>query len=345
MSNHISKAIHEIINSLMKNDERLGEMLSYTVARLLFKIAKDKQKDWKESFKKIDHSAVVEWLEFSIKNDASWLYDTDDKGRPKKLLAFEGLNEIHREIRRDMKVATQCDGYIFSKNDKILDTNNLPNGLKIIGNLNLRDEKINHLPNNLSVSGDLNLIDAKIKTLPNDMSIGENVYLRGSDIINIQDNLSVGGDLNLFGTEVTRLPDGLKIGGSLYLRAAKITEIPNTLKVSGDLVLNNSSVTKLPDDLTIGRGLHLHGTKLKKLPRGLKIGGKLNVSGTEIAALPLDIIVLEEIDITDTAITSLPSSCHDEIIIVTNNGKISGKEFRDIELKRQEISEFNFPKL
>ena len=134
MSKIIKRAMSKKITSLINKDHRLGEMLSYSAGRLVIDTSmQNRGRDWQVYMNNLDYSAIVEWLKFSIKNDAPWLNDVDNKGRPKKLMSFKNLAETHSEIRRDMQVATQHDGKVISAEGETLDIKNLPEKLKVIG--------------------------------------------------------------------------------------------------------------------------------------------------------------------------------------------------------------------
>ena len=115
---------------------------------------------------------------------------------------------------------------------KLYDVNNLPNNLKIRGDLDLSDTKITSLPEGLKVGGDLIILETNISELPK--------------------GLKVGGDLDLYEMGITSLPEGLEVGGDLDLRHSKVTSLPNGLEVSGNLYIAKTGITSLPKDLKVG---------------------------------------------------------------------------------------------
>ncbi len=47
---------------------------------------------------------VLEWLKFAIEHDAEWLQNTDEKGRPKKLLKAANYDQLYKEMAEDYTV-------------------------------------------------------------------------------------------------------------------------------------------------------------------------------------------------------------------------------------------------
>jgi len=112
------------------------------------------------------------------------------------------------------------DGNIKCKRARILIINELPAGLHVGGDLDLRNTQITELPAGLHVGGGLWLSDTQITTLPA--------------------GLHVGGDLDLRDTQITELPAGLHVGGGLWLSHTQITTLPAGLHVGGVLDLSNT---------------------------------------------------------------------------------------------------------
>jgi hypothetical protein len=93
--------------------------------------------------------------------------------------------------------------------DKILHQEHLPEGLRVMGYLNLGyNTSLIHLPEGLVVGGGL--------------------YLHGcTSLTHLPEGLVVNGNLNIFGcTSLTHLPKGLKVGGIIYCDKFFIDNIP-----------------------------------------------------------------------------------------------------------------------
>ena len=145
----------------------------------------------------------------------------------------------------------------------LVDIGLLENGGKIY--------ELRNLPENLKIDGDLRLFHTEIDSLPN--------------------GLEVTGVLHIIGTEMTSLPKRLKVGEKLILSDTKITSLPKDLKVNGNLNISFSDITSLPKGLKVGGDLDLSDTEIASLPEGLEVGGDLDISYTKILSLPPDLKV------------------------------------------------------
>ena len=184
--------------------------------------------------------------------------------------------------------------------------NNLPDRLKVSGNLDLSGTAITALPENLSVGGSLSVRGTRITVLPKGLSVGRSLYLTGTKLVALPEGLSVNGDLFLNDTLITALPKDLMVGGSLHLYATKVTALPEGLTVGEDLYLNNTPVHELPDNLSVGRDLTLVEANFTALPKGLRVGRDLNVINSQIIALPDDLTVDGGLVLSNTPVASLP---------------------------------------
>jgi len=163
-----------------------------------------------------------------------------------------------------------------------------------------------NLPENLRVGGDIDLRDIAITSLPGGLTVGQNLYLSGTAITELPEGLTVGGFLDLSGTAITSLPEGLTVGQNLYLSGTAITELPEGLTVGGGLYLSGTAITSLPEGLTVGGFLDLSGTAVTSLPGGLTVGGGLDLRGTAVTSLPEGLTVGGGLYLGGTAITELP---------------------------------------
>ena len=90
----------------------------------------------------------------------------------------------------------------------------------------------NQLPEGLKFGGSLNLEYIKsIKTLPKNLKIGGSLDLYGTAIKSLPDDLIVGGYLDIRDTAIKTLPDGLKVGGDIFIRNTPIKSWPEGLKI------------------------------------------------------------------------------------------------------------------
>jgi hypothetical protein len=213
-----------------------------------------------------------------------------------------GLILIDGEIYEinNMPDGLAVDGDLDLRNTSITQ---LPDGLAVGGSLNLSDSNITHLPDDLTVGGYLDLSNTKITQLPDGLTVGRILDLSNTPITQLPDDLAVGGDLDLSNTKITHLPNGLKVGRILDLSNTPITQLPDDLAVGGNLYLSYTKITQLPEGLTVGGNLYLRYTKITQLPDGLKVGGDLSLSNTPITHLPDDLVVHGEVYYENTGIT------------------------------------------
>lgn len=164
---------------------------------------------------------------------------------------------------------------------------------------------LENLPEGLKVKGNLDLADTQISTLPDGLWVGGYLSLSGTLITSLPKGLTVGDDLYLDGTPIAELPEGLWVRGDLDLNETLITALPRGLKVAKDLDLSDTPIDVLPDDLSVGGSLNLRRTKIAALPKGLSVGRHLNLRETQISELPGDLSVGKSVFLNDAMITAL----------------------------------------
>jgi len=96
------------------------------------------------------------------------------------------------------------------KRARVLLIDELPEGLMVNSNLDLRYSTIRSLPDGLRVYGNLLLGHTKFESLPQD--------------------LNVGGDLDLYNFKVKEVPPSIRVGGNLYIDS-NINTLSSELKV------------------------------------------------------------------------------------------------------------------
>ena len=142
------------------------------------------------------------------------------------------------------KNLTKVGGYLWL--DFCENLQSLPNGLKVDGDLDLRNTNITFLPTDIQVKGELNLRNSSIKSLPSDLEVGGDLVLMYSQIEKLPDNLTVNGRLDLESCKnLQSLPNGLKVKGNLDLRNTNITSLPSDLEVNGDLILYRTPIADM----------------------------------------------------------------------------------------------------
>lgn len=158
-----------------------------------------------------------------------------------------------------------------------LNSNQLPTGLVIQGNLKLSNSNLGHLPPGLTVNGDLDLNHSSLKQLPSGLRVNGKLDLSHTQITQLPLDLVVEGDLNLSNSELVELPAGLKVGQSIsLLNCANLIHLPAGLVVKGNLNLSCTHLRELPAGLVVQGDLDLIYCKhLTQLPKDLNVQGQI----------------------------------------------------------------------
>jgi len=186
---------------------------------------------------------------------------------------------------------------LIEQDGEYYDINNLPEGLKWRGNLDLHGcTSLTHLGDHITVSGNLDLRGCSyLAHLGNHISVGRdlNLYVCKS-LTHLGNHISVGRDLNLYVCKsLTHLGNRISVGRNLNLEDCNsLTHLGNHISVGSShsvIVLRNcTSVTHLPDNLSV-YGLDLGGcTSFKNLPKRLNVRGDLYADATGITEIPED---------------------------------------------------------
>ena len=184
------------------------------------------------------------------------------------------------------------------------DITELPDNLKVLGGLDLRQSSITKLPKGLEVEEFLDISGTEVEELPEDTKFGSSLFLEkmkkpfsfpkvvkvnsvmgcyDTNIKRMPEELYVEDDCNFSGSTFDKLPKVMGIRGSLLLRETAITELPEGLKeVYGRLSISNTKVTNLPDNLVVHDGLNFNYTLIKELPKDLIVGYGLNLGNDSL---------------------------------------------------------------
>lgn len=203
----------------------------------------------------------------------------------------------------------------------------LPEGLTVMGNLDLTSTKVKVLPNRLKVLGNLNIEELDIAELPKDLVVGGFLDARGTKLRSFPETVVVNGGFNISHTKIKLfprqfshvigdilitdtairvLPDNLTVVGGLYLDNAPIAELPENLHVYGALSCGGTYIESLPASLKIEYSLYLEGCPIERLPDNLMIKGSLNICDSNIVEFPAGLIVNDDLEFSNTPIKELP---------------------------------------
>ena len=92
----------QALSVLSEGDERLHFLLMCSLGRIVAKesLGNGTSDQAEPSFRDLRH--IVDWLRAAIFNDAPWLSNADDSGRPRKLLKYGTVASMVAEVDRDM---------------------------------------------------------------------------------------------------------------------------------------------------------------------------------------------------------------------------------------------------
>ena len=165
---------------------------------------------------------------------------------------WDVLDKDHESVPKELKIPNfkvENAVHLVTIDGKKYDLNNLPENLKVSGNLNLRNTPITSLPAGLQVDGYLSLEGTKITELPAGLQVDGYLYLYGTAITSLPAGLTVGGGLSLRGTPITSLPAGLQVDGYLDLRDTPITSLPDDLNVEDKIYVDDPAKIQCSDEI------------------------------------------------------------------------------------------------
>lgn len=114
-----------IAKEIAKHDksERVNELLACSFGRVIINEFKRGElgADNYAAYVILRLEHIADWIDAAVKNDAPWLKNVDNLGRPKKLLKFSNGMQIVREANRDMMLfAQKSRNVVVSQHDEEL---------------------------------------------------------------------------------------------------------------------------------------------------------------------------------------------------------------------------------
>lgn len=350
----------EIVDFLATFTEyaEVRRLMYFCVGRVLLKI-KNSKRNWREAGLVVDLKDAADWLEVSLLHNEDWLQNTDEHGRPKKLLKFSDLEGILKEANKAMiKRAMQTPVIKIDEGEEVLEQV-LDAGWYIVRLLTPRaldnesaemQHCVGHGTYDTRVADGqviiLSLRDPHNKphvTIEVDARTDSIVQIRGKqnarpkaeyarrvrqfiherDFESIYRPIEIGIVVDEMGKphSIDNLPEGLAIKGNLDLTDYALTELPAFLEVRGDLKIGGSAIRELPKGLRVTGSLVASKSRLERLPRDHGIARSIDLSSTRITELPDDLLVDGDLDISDTSMRRLP-----ERLVVTGHLKMESTD-------------------
>lgn len=350
----------EIVDFLATFTEHaeVRRLMYVCVGRVLLKI-KNSKRNWREAGLAVDLKDAADWLEVSLLHNEDWLLNTDDQGRPKKLLKFADLEGILKEANKAMiKRAMQTPVIKIEEGEEVLEQV-LDSGWYMVRLLTPRaldnesaemQHCVGHGTYDTRVArGEvviLSLRDPHNKphvTIEVDSRTNSIVQIRGKqnakpkaeyarrvrqfihdrDFDSIYRPIEIGIVVDEMGKahSIDSLPEGLAIKGNLDLTDYALTALPDFLEVRGDLKIGGSAIRELPRGLRVTGSLLASKSRLERLPKDHGIARSIDVSSTRITELPDNLLVDGDLDISDTSMRRLP-----EGLVVTGHLKMESTD-------------------
>ena len=167
------------------------------------------------------------------------------------------------------------------------DITELPDNLKVLGRLDLRQSGITKLPRGLEVEGFLDISGTNIEELPEDTKVNSLYTNNMKKPFSFPKVVMVNDSFECFNTTIKRMPKELYTYWNCYF--------------------SESTFDKLPEVMEIGYGLDLYKTNITELPKGLKeVYGRLNIAKTNVKILNENLVVYDELILGGTHINELP---------------------------------------
>lgn len=205
---------------------------------------------------------------------------------------FEELLDIEL-IEKDGKLVYDDDLNLFKR--KYI--TELPDNLKVLGNLVLNQTGVTKLPKGLEVEKSLEISYTAIEELLEDTKFGG--YLFANNMkkpFSFPKVVKVNGSFECKNTTIKHMPEELYINGSCYFSGSTFDKLPNMIEVGYDLHLYDTPITELPECIKEVYGeLDISNTKVTKLNDNLVVYGHLVLDNTEIKELPEGFITGEHL--------------------------------------------------
>ena len=278
-------------------DRDIGRLLAFCVGRLMLRNLLSGYPADRNMGTPAQMRHVVDWLETSILTDAAWLSQTDDLGRPRKLMKFASFDQIVAEADKAMKKAVQQFREIrIAEGDEEL-VDRLDDGYYLV-----------RLMTPEALDRESGQMQHCIGTGPYDRFLETGEYLfyslrdpSGNPHATMEVTGASGYITQLTGKQ-NRDPDRRYV--ELLAPAMKRMKLdPSGLErpdwmMDRDYVIHNPLA--LPDGAVIRGNLCIAGTGEVILPRTLFVDGLLQIAGCLVVRMPEELVVTGNLRIEQT---------------------------------------------
>ena len=146
------------------------------------------------------------------------------------------------------------------------------------------NKKIKDLPDNLKITGELNVMRTNLEVLPKNLQVGTHLWLKGTDIHEIPEDTKVGKILCLTEMEnIHTLP--LHTGATTILAdRTNISHLQDNISISTHLDISYTKVSEIPKNLRVWR-LDIEKTPLLRKYTASEIKKLIEERGGEVYRL------------------------------------------------------------
>jgi hypothetical protein len=340
LSKQILKEITDHICTL-DQDGRVQLLLTFCLGRLFMK-AHAKGENWQALATSIDERHIADWLRASVTNNASWLSNLDELGRPKKLMKFGNVEQVSGEAHKAMVKANQAAvGHVADGEKFVMEVGGgmyivqllTPEALDYesskmqhcVGNggydeamaknerhfFSLRSGIANpHVTIDIDVaSGWVNEMKGKQNSHPDDAYLKALApFFKSRPELRFLRNTGLLFDQHRNLVHIRSLPDGTVLEGDLRINGGGPLTLPKNLTVKGDMEITFVDKLILSDNLNIGGTFLIEGSVIKGRIENLVVEGwsTFFVDVKHDAPSFLGHVKCEHIGFCNTQMTELP---------------------------------------
>lgn len=317
--------IIDFITPYAKGDQRLMELLATSVGRVLSNKAK-RGESWQTLCAHNQLSHIANWLSVSAKENAPWIANRDQLGRPKKLLKFSTIDQIISEADKASKIANEKIGKVaLIDGDEELFAE-LEDGFYLVklltpAALDRESSVMQHCIGHGDFDDSLDKKEFSFLSL-RDRHGNPHVTLeihRPYEVLfveQMQGKQNKAPNQTYLDVLIPYLKKEKIVFEHVFLYDQKIRDVNNVLHSIADLPQGFESV----DDIDWFKSDEGYS---KTLPSNMKVNGSLYLISSEVVALPENLQVTEDLHMFGTNITRLPKSSRVEGDINAENSSLA----------------------
>jgi hypothetical protein len=317
--------MRDYLRGCANGDEVITDLLFHCVGRVQLKTGEDLgSRLFNEALDRLSEVIhIADWLKVSVVEDAPWLRNVDNAGRPKKLLKFGSMAAITAEADRFMLRRSKASMPAEIKISEGDEESHFDLGdgwwlAKLLTPIALDRES--HLMQHCIGQGgyDHRLSDEQVEFLslrdPQGMPHAT-IEVDHGEVVQFQGKQNqapipkyVVRCLPYFQSKpFSHLPQSFvkDVSGTVYT----VYDLPEVLRVDGQVHINNTvGNLRLPNVIEATGSVTLAGNACENVPARIKTGGRLVINGAVVDRLPEVLDVKEGISLSGSPISKLPDN-------------------------------------